>query len=327
MPGARKTVERGWAYRGFEAVILENDRLRASVLPELGAKVHQFIDKKLDRDLLYHHPRVEVRAPVFGANVDNWWTGGIDDAVPTAHPCVVDGEELPFLGEAWSMPWEVGQVTATSIHLSRAGVIWPFRLEKVLSLRPGDRYLTAEYTLTNTGLADMPFLWGIHPALPVGPRTRIHVPAMTAWYGSGTDPQEVLPASFRSGKQSLPWPVEPIASLPAEPAGAWHHLFLDGLDDGWLAVTDEAEGWGFGVQFPATVFRAVHIWAVDGGWRGIRTVVVEPWTGRPARLDEAITQGFARTLRPRESLTAAVRFVAFDARGRVSGFTAKGEPR
>ena len=281
MPGSSGTVQRGWAYRGFDAVILENDQLRVAVLPGLGAKVHQFIDKKLDRDLIYHHPRVEVRAPVFGANVDNWWTGGIDDAVPTGHPCVVDGEELPFLGEVWSMPWDVGQVTATSVQLTREGVIWPFRLEKVLSLRPGDRFLSAQYTLANAGLADMPFLWGIHPALPVGPGTRIHVPAATAWYGSGADPRQQLPASFSTGEQPAPWPVEPIASLGAEPTGAWHHLFLDGLYDGWLAVTDEAEGWGFGVTFPATVFRTVHIWVVDGGWRGIRTAVVEPWTGRP----------------------------------------------
>ena len=325
MPPGEGTVQLGWAYRGFDVVMLENERLRVSVVPELGAKVHQFIDKALDRDLLYHHPRVELRAPVFGANVDNWWTGGIDDAVPTGHPCVVDGEELPFLGEAWSLPWTVAQVSPTSVRLTRTGVIWPFRLTKELSLEPGRRYLSAAYTLANAGSGDMPFLWGIHPAVPVGPGTRIDVPARTAWYGSGASPAGQLPEAFTSGREPLPWPVSSIAALGAASAGAWHHLFLSELDGGWLAVRDESEGWGFGVTFPQETFRTVHIWLVDGGWRSIRAAVVEPWTGRQARLDEAIEQGHAMVLRPGESITATVRFIAFDARGPVSGFSAEGD--
>jgi hypothetical protein len=68
-----------WSYRGFQACTLENEILRVTVLPQVGAKIHQMIFKPADRDLLYHHPRVEVRQPVFGGNVDNWWTGGIDE--------------------------------------------------------------------------------------------------------------------------------------------------------------------------------------------------------------------------------------------------------
>jgi len=88
----------------FATCTLENEFLRVTVVPDIGAKVHELFYKPLARDLLFHHPRVELRAPVFGANVDNWWTGGIDDALPTGHACVVEGEELPFLGEAWSLP-------------------------------------------------------------------------------------------------------------------------------------------------------------------------------------------------------------------------------
>ena len=76
-----------------------------TVLPTHGAKVVELISKAADRDLLYHHPRFDVRPPVFGANVDDWWTGGIDEVAPTGHPAVVGGEQLPFLGEFWSQAW------------------------------------------------------------------------------------------------------------------------------------------------------------------------------------------------------------------------------
>ena len=86
------SVQLGWSYKGFEVVFLENDLLRVAVVPQIGAKIYQFVDKSINRDLLYHHPRVDLRPPVFGVNVDNWWTGGIDDVVPTSHPCTVGGK-------------------------------------------------------------------------------------------------------------------------------------------------------------------------------------------------------------------------------------------
>lgn len=98
----RGTVSLDWRYRGLAAVVLENEKLRVVALPELGAEINQLIDKRLDRNRLFHHPRVELRPPVFGSNADNWWTGGIDDGVPTGHPCTVGGELLPFLGKVWS---------------------------------------------------------------------------------------------------------------------------------------------------------------------------------------------------------------------------------
>lgn len=83
-PGA--WITDAWTYRGFPAIVLENGAIRMTVLPGHGAKVVEFISMAADRDLLYHHPRLDVRPPVFGANVDDWWTGGIDEVAPTGIP-------------------------------------------------------------------------------------------------------------------------------------------------------------------------------------------------------------------------------------------------
>jgi hypothetical protein len=52
-----------WAYRGFGTCILENEFLKVTIVPEVGAKVHEMIFKPSDRDLLFHHPRVEQLDP------------------------------------------------------------------------------------------------------------------------------------------------------------------------------------------------------------------------------------------------------------------------
>ena len=175
--GSGTRISFDWSYRGFPACTMENEFLRLTIIPQVGAKIHEMIFKPADRDLLYHHPRVELRQPVFGGNVDNWWTGGIDDALPTGAPCQLDGEELPFLGEAWSMPWTSERTSATSVCFSRDGVITPFRIERTMELRPGEPFVRQRHRITNVGTLPFSFIWGIHPGLPIGPATRIQIPA------------------------------------------------------------------------------------------------------------------------------------------------------
>lgn len=295
---------------GFEAVTLQNERLKVSILPSIGGKIHEFVDLATDRDLLFHHPRVEVRLPVFGANVDNWWSGGIDDCVPTGHPCVVNGEELPFLGEVWSLPWTVENRSASSVTLSRTGVITPLLLRKTVALEPGSDSMVIEYELSNIGLEPFDYLWGIHPAFPLGKNTRIVVPAATVRYGDGKDTSNTLSKTFMSGAETAAWPLTAISEFGPDASMSWHHAYLSDLSEGTFAVIDEADGSGVEVTFPHDVFPYVHVWVVDGGWRSIRVAVVEPWTGAPARLDQAIEQGSANSLTPGNSVSAQLKFRA-----------------
>jgi len=136
------SISDDWTFRGFRAVVLENSRVRMTVLPGHGAKVWEFSSKRGGRDLLFHHPRFDVRQPVFGANVDDWWTGGIDEVAPTGHACVIGGENLPFLGEFWSQPWAYEIVDAgperVVVHLSAGGIITPLRIDRWMELRPDE---------------------------------------------------------------------------------------------------------------------------------------------------------------------------------------------
>jgi hypothetical protein len=311
-----------WAFRGFRTCILENDLLRVTVVPEVGAKVHELIYKPADRDLLFHHPRVELRRPVFGVNVDNWWSGGIDDAIPTGHPCVVEGEELPFLGEAWPLEWAVEQESAAVVRFVREGVITPFRIERRMELRPGESFVRVRHTIGNVGVSPFDFIWGIHPGLPLGPRTRIQIPARRGVVQDSW-PGDRLGASG----DEYEWPLRALVEPGPEPAGTWDFHFATELEAGWLAVWDAEWKCGFGMTFPTDVFRCVWVWLVDGGWRGVRCAAVEPWTGYPARLDEAVRLGRARRLAPGEELVVETRLIAFETSEPISGFDDAGCPQ
>ena len=316
----------GWSYSNFDAVIFENSQIRVTVLPEVGAKIHEMIDKRIDQDLLFHHPRVEVRKPVFGANVDNWWSGGIDDAFPTGQPSVVNGEELPFLGEVWSMPWTAEQLSPFSVKFSRKGVITPFLMERTMTLNPGASFLEVDYRITNIGTAPFPYIWGIHPTFPIGDETKLHIPAKKIWYVDGTGPQGSAP-EFLAGKEPMDWPMDSLAKLSDKDPLSWEYYYLSQISAGWLAVTNSHNDSGFAMSYDVKTFPNIHVWMVNGGWRGIRTVAVEPWTAMPSALDQAITAGTAGTLQPHESVASSVRFIAFKPQETINGFDQNGQPQ
>src|SRR3990170_5480623 len=327
------TVSDDWSYRGFPALVLENSRLRVTVLPGHGAKVLEFSSKRAGRDLLYHHPRFDVRPPVFGANADDWWIGGIDEIAPTGHPCVIDGEQLPFLGEFWSQPWrhtidDRGPDRAV-VHLWAQGVITPLRIDRWLELSADSPVLTARPRLTNVGTEPFDFMWGIHPGIAVWPGSRIDVPARRGVYAEGHASLGV------DAGTTFDWPQLPaqggpidlgVARSPVPPT--WELVYATELDEGWLAVTDPDGGSGIAIAFDLAVFPVVWQWGVWGGWRGLYTVAVEPWTAWPARLDQVIEAGRQRTIEPGATLETEVRYVAYegltsvtsvDRSGRVSG--------
>jgi hypothetical protein len=304
-----------WAYRGFETCILENRYVRLTILPKVGAKIHEFVLKALDRNLLFQHPRVELRAPVFGANVDNWWTGGFDDAVPTGTPCEVDGEALPYLGEMWSLPWTVEQIAEDAVRCTRDGVITPLRIERTVRLPADASHARMTYRLTNLGVLPVNFIWGMHPGVPIGPATRLQVPGRRAILGESTPVGRLGPEGSERA-----WPIDELTVLPSRPGMTADLVYVTDLTSGWWAVWDDDWRAGIGMTFSTETFPAVCIWLADGGWRGTRCLAVEPWTAYPQRLDHAIAAGRATQLEPDESMEAECELIGFEACGTVRGF-------
>lgn len=66
---------RGREPRALDALVIENDRLRATVLPALGGRIASLHHKPTDRELLYVNP---VLQPANFALNGAWFSGGIE---------------------------------------------------------------------------------------------------------------------------------------------------------------------------------------------------------------------------------------------------------
>jgi hypothetical protein len=320
-----------WSYKGFRTLILENEDIRVTILPDYGAKILEFIVKKADRDLLYHNPRVEIRPPVYGVNVDNWWHGGIDECIPTGQPCNYRGEDYPVLGEVWSLPWnyqvEKNDEQVATVHLSRSTVIAPFHIERWMTLRAHSPVLEMKHKITNLGYSDFEFLWGIHPGIAINPASRIDIPHSKVLIDESSPNNRLgAPGSYYTwpnAKTQTGQEVDMRRVQPPESKTIDMH-FATGFDEGWLAVTDSGAKVGFGFAFPKEVFRCIWLWLVYGGWRGLYCAAVEAWTGYPGRLDLAVKNGTCAQLGAGKSLNCETRLVGYTGLTKVDRVTSEG---
>ncbi len=325
-------VGRETSVGGCEAVVLENDALRVTVLPELGAHVHELVDKAAARDLLWHNPRTPPRRAPYGSHFDNWWSGGWDEIFPTGDRALLHGELLPYMGELWSVPWAADASTqgdAATLTTTGYATMAPAQMERRLELRGDEPAVHASYRIVNLDVRPLPFIWGIHPAFAVTPVHRIDHPATNMLVGVSSDP------SMGMVGETYRWPDRPDPTArgglrdarivrPREDAVFGGHWATD-LAAGWLALTDTRSRRGVAIAFPHEVFRHAWLWQVYGGWRGHHHVALEPWTGYPMQLEEAVAAGRAQELAPGEALETEVAFVLFDGLDGVSAVEREGD--
>jgi hypothetical protein len=315
-----------WRYHGLECLRLENEHVALELLPELGGKIYRLVDKARDHDVLWHSPRVAPHIAALHSNFDDHWPGGWDEAFPGGAPSTNRyGDEMPYMGELWTQraEWRLEQCSPQQVELVLliTTPITPARWERRLTLTTGSPVIGLRYRLENVGYRPFDFSWGIHPVQSISPSHRFDVPARRAEvdeHGGGV---------LGSKGDAYAWPqfgeLDMRRALgPAADDFALH--YLTELEDGWVACTDTAARRGFGLVFDRAVFPVVWLWLVYGGWRGYYHAIMEPWTGYPSPLAEAVAAGRARELAPGAALETQLSAVIYGGVESVSRLNADG---
>ena len=325
-------VDDRWTYAGHSAVRIENAQLRIDVLPGMGGKILNLVDKAADRDVLWRNPRVPVRPGPLQADVDDYFAGGWDDAFPTGAPCRNEhGDALPYMGEIWNLPLtariERAGPDEAVVVLDGQTPITPARWTRTLTLRAGEPLLHLHTRIEHVGYAPFDYMLGSHPALAVHEGFRLDVPAT---HGVVTDAG--AGGALGALGESYTYPLlragtaaqRDVRHVPA-PALARHALHaLGGLREGWIAATDPVARRGFGLVFDPELHGTVWQWMAYGGFRGWYHAIVEPWTAAGPSLAQAVAAGEARTLLPGAVLETAMTAVLYAGVSGVGGIDAGG---
>lgn len=287
---------------------LESDELSLCILPEVGGKILTLVDKSDGKNLLWENPRILPQKFPIDSNFDNYWCGGWDDAFPTADACEYNGEMFPNLGELRALHWRVeDQGADQSQAWARLSAFAPISAAKVTkTVRLRSSQVAMHFELECLGPLPLDYLWGTHPSFSVTSETRLLVPAKTGIVAIASHPSLGTPG------QRYPWPhlgQLDMSRVQGIEAGVNCGHYLTDLEAGWFAV--ETAGRGIVFEFPLEQCPHLWLWLVYGGWRGYHHAIVEPWTGYPVNLKQAVEQNRHRRLAPGNRFSVTIRCSTF----------------
>ena len=308
-----------WTLNGLQVIILENELIRTSLLVDLGARVHEFIYKPLDRDFFWHNPRIEPRTPVFQADIDSSLSGGMDEAIPTGHPSTYRNELYPYIGELWSLRWDYDILRRgpdeVEVHMWRHTPISPLRVDRWMLVRRDEPVVHMRHRVTNLSSGTFDFLWGLHPCWDVRASTRFDLPAGAMLIEDSAPNERLGP---KGTHYQWPFATEPTTGIqvdmrwmPLPDSGYGEFQFATELKAGWLAVTDTQMRAGAGLVFPKEIFKAAWLWTCAGNWRGYYVGALEAWTGYPQKLHDAVDHGVCYALPGHQALDCETALVAY----------------
>jgi hypothetical protein len=185
----------------YNAVVLENDYLRLTFLPELGGRLYSTVVKATGQEIFYHNPVVKPSRYGGLSPADaNWWlaTGGMEWAYPTQ-------EHGYRFGVPWSYSTNVtaegATITLTDQAEGRVGA------EVRVTLPPNSAAFTIAPQLTNKTSQPVPVQFWLNAALTLGsasmsPQTQFVLPRDEVIIHSRGEPGWSVPGS----QEESPWP-------------------------------------------------------------------------------------------------------------------------
>ena len=313
---------------GWRALHLTSDALEVIVLPDKGADIYGIIDLNTGVDVLFKSPwglqppGAPPRAGSDGMAFLENYEGGWQELFPnTNDPARYRDTILPFHGEVATLPWSWSVVPSDpgeiAVRLAVECRLTPFRLERMMRLRDGERRLALDERVTNLSDESALFCWGHHcvvgPPL-VADGAELRVPCRTIV--TGPEPWEQT-ARLVPGQRGR-WPVAQcrdggtadLSQVPGPDAGSHDDVFLTELTEGWAEVVNPSLGLGFRLDWDPAIFRWVISWQPYGGAHslplgGCYGLGIEPWTSE-GNLEAAIGKGDAATLAPHGVLETTV---------------------
>ncbi|MFE9492416.1 DUF5107 domain-containing protein [Streptomyces sp. NPDC006641] len=258
---------------GLDAIVIENDRLRATVLPGLGGRIHSLHHKPTGRELLYTNP---VLQPADFALNGAWFSGGIEWNIGATGHTTLSCAPL----HAARVPAPDGGEMVRLWEWERLRDL-PFQVD--LWLPEGSDFLHVGVRIRNPHEHTAPVYWWSNIAVPEGERTRVLAPADEAWHFGYERTLSRVPVPV-SGSVDRTYPLR--GDFPAD----YFYEVPDGARR-WIASLDE-NGHGL-VQTSTDLLRGRKLFLWGGGAGGRRW---QEWLTEPGTVGYAeIQAGLART--------------------------------
>ncbi len=317
-----------YMFKQSRLLVLENEKLRISVLLDKGSDIIEFLYKPTDTDFIWRSPMEHMDMYKYIQSIPNpidfrdYYLGGWQEIFPVgATGFDLSGAKIGNHGELWGLPWNSSVIRDTveevQVKLWTHTIRTPFYVEKILTLKRNEPVLYIKEKIENLGEMDLGVMWGHHPAFG----------------GSFLDENCVVFVPAKSfideHKNTYSWPLhkgKDYSQVLPKNSDKWNLYFLRELSDGWYAVVNRKKKIGFAMVWDKDIFRYVWFWGCYNlkkfsPWYGrAYTVAVEPFTSLPYPVDP----GTLYAIPARSSLTTELKALVFTGKTVVQRITPAG---
>lgn len=292
----------------WKEVILENEKLRIILLPELGGKMTLLENKETGTQFLKQYVKKEggLKPPKLGFNFEPPYAYGFDECFPTVAPSSYLFNERvihwPDHGELWTQEWEY-ELQENRIVLKVTGVNLLYEFEKVIELKGPD--IQISYNVKNDSYRPFEYLWSSHPLLEIDEEDELILDSDINQVSIHETNEE-----GQINKQETEWPyvrggmtdysiVQPRSSEVAM------KLFAEQVKTGKAGLYRKQPNESILFEFDVDRTPHLGIWLCYGGWPedtdiGSYTIALEPATASFDKLSDAIEHGEQRTIGPND---------------------------
>lgn len=234
--------------RTYRSVVLENEHIRLTLLPELGGRIYRWLDKRTGQEMFYTNP--VIKPTRWG--VRGWWfaTGGMEWAFPLEEHGLVEWQ--PWSYRITRDEQQVGVVL--SYEEQRTGLL----AEVSVTLEAGRSYISIAPRISNPTETGQSFqfwsngMFALSPSNHPGGDLRFILPGDSVTVHSTGD--QALP---RAGEE-MGWPVHNGRDMSRY--GNWDEwLGVFAWDAAYMGAYDPISGMGVVRVCPTNVSQGAKI--------------------------------------------------------------------
>nr|WP_275691032.1 aldose 1-epimerase [Paenibacillus aceris] len=316
----------------MKTIVMENERIRLSVLVDKGTEIFEFLLKSRDLDFMWltdngiHNPnRYLPTSPDSQSTYIDYYIGGWQEIFPNGGvSSSYMGAQFGQHGEVAHMPWDYIIETDTPEMISVKFTVKPkkvpFELSKIFTLCANSTKVTIKEEVRNLSEVSLHYMWGQHMALGkpfLQPDCKISLPENIEVIADILDFPEDKTVRVKRGITHQ-WPLveEPsgdmtdLSILPSQGTPS-EIVYLTGFNEtGWYQVENNKLGAAMRVEWDARVMPYLWYWQEFGHtsgypWYGRHyNIGLEPFSSYPTHgLAEAIRNGTANLIHGEETQT------------------------
>lgn len=273
-----------------EAFFIENDLVKATVLPRLGAKIASLVYKPQDFEVFFRPTSGAYSLPQYGADFAEFDTSGADEMFPTIDACDYPDPGSPPIacpdhGELWSIPWQAAIDTqGDALATETTGVALNYRFQRTLTL--SENCLRFDYALKNTGTRSLLGFWAFHGLVACDEHTRITLPkarqTRTCQVLNVKEDDRLGPAGgvFDFPEHQLPDGVVDLGGIRPVSKTQTRKYYVNGpVAQGQCSMTLNRRRLEYRVAFPEDKVPYLGLWIDEGGFKNEYNCALEPAEG------------------------------------------------